>query len=112
MKLEREYRWIYGVWQYVERILGELGASLDEVRESGSEHDKLVKIYEAKLSDAAIRAEVDYEKKDVSLISPRVGKIAFTNVIIDVTSDSPERENEIIDYFSKRLALYTLRGAG
>nr|MDO8079438.1 hypothetical protein [Candidatus Freyarchaeota archaeon] len=112
MRLEKEYRYIYGVWQYVEMILGELGASLEEVRESGSEDDKLVKIYEAKLSEATIRAEVVYEKKHVPIISKGFGKIAFTTVKIDATSDSPERENEIIDYFSKRLSLYTMRAAG
>jgi hypothetical protein len=112
MRLEKEYRYIYGVWQYVEMILGELGASLEEVRESGSDKDKLVKIYEAKLNDAAIKAEVIYERKQVPIISKGFGKVAFTNVKIDVTANSPEKENEVIDYFSKRLSLYTLRSAG
>ncbi|WXG39367.1 MAG: hypothetical protein WED07_00795 [Candidatus Freyarchaeum deiterrae] len=112
MRLEKEYRYIYGVWQYVEMILGELGASIKDVKESGSEDSKLVKNYEAKLSDAVITAEVVYEKMQVPVISKGFGKIAFTTVKIDVKADSPERENEIIDYFSKRLKLYTLRAAG
>ncbi|MEM2144689.1 MAG: hypothetical protein QW279_04975 [Candidatus Jordarchaeaceae archaeon] len=112
MRLEKEYRYIYGVWQYVEMILGELGASLVEVNELGSQDEKLVKMYEAKLGDATIRVEVTYEKKQVPIISKGFGKIAFTNVKIDVNASSSERENEILDYFSKRLGLYTLRSAG
>lgn len=112
MRLEKEYRYIYGVWQYMEMILGELGANLEEIRESGSESDKLVKIYEAKLPDCAIRIELIYERKQVPIISKGFGKVAFTNVKIDVTANSIERENEIIDYFSRRLSLYTLRSAG
>lgn len=112
MRLEKEYRYIYGVWQYVEMILGELGASLVEVRESGSKDEKLVKMYEAKLDDAAIRVEVTYEKKHVPIISRGFGKIAFTNIKIDVNANSSEKEKEIVDYFSNRLSLYTLRSAG
>lgn len=112
MRLEKEYRYIYGVWQYIEMILDELHAHLEETRESGSESDKLVRIYEGKLHNATIRAEVVYEKKNVPLVSKGFGRIAFTNVKIDVSSDSSEIENEIIEYFSKRLTLYTLRGAG
>jgi hypothetical protein len=112
MRLEKEYRYIYGVWQYVEMILGELGAKLEEVKESGSESDKLVKIYEAKLDDATIRVDVTYGKRQVPIISKGFGKIAFTDVKIDVTAKSPKRESEILNYFSKRLSLYTLRSAG
>lgn len=112
MRLEKEYRYIYGVWEYVEMILRELDASLVEFKESGSKDEKLVKMYEAQLDDATIRVEVTYEKKQVPIISKGFGKIAFTDVKIDVNANSSERENEIINYFSKRLSLYTLRSAG
>ncbi len=112
MRFEKEYRFIYGVWEYVERILDELKATREEVNESGSEDDKLVKIYEAKLPDASIRAEVVYEKKYFPPLSKHLNKISFTTVKIDITSTSPEREKEILDYFTERLSLYTLRAAG
>jgi hypothetical protein len=112
MRLEKEYRYIYGVWQYVERILGELDARLEKIEESGSESDKLVRTYYATLPKAVISADVIYEKKNLPLLSRGFGKIAFTDVRIDVLSNSSEIEKEIIEYFSKRLALYTLRGAG
>ncbi|MEM3587997.1 MAG: hypothetical protein QXO71_11850 [Candidatus Jordarchaeaceae archaeon] len=112
MRLEKEYRYIYGIWQYVEMILDELGASTEKIGEFGSESGKLVKNYESKLNDAIIIVEVTYEKKHVPVISNSFGKIAFTSVKIDVNANSSEREKEILDYFLKRLNLYTLRSAG
>ena len=112
MRLVKEYRYIYGVWQYVEKILRELDANLKGVKESGSEEHKLVKIYEAKLPDADIRAEVVYERKHYPPFPPHFKKLAITTVKIDVKSGNSEREKEIIDYFSNRLKLYTLRAAG
>lgn len=112
MKLEKEYRYIYGVWQYVERILNELDADLKEINESGSDKDKLVKIYSAKLPDADISAEVVYERKHYPPFPKNFKKLAITTVKIDVNSENPKKEKEIIDYFSNRLKLYTLRSAG
>ncbi|MFB0563480.1 MAG: hypothetical protein ACETWM_19955 [Candidatus Lokiarchaeia archaeon] len=112
MRLEKEYRLIYGVWQYVEMILSELGAGIEEVKESGSDEDKLVKIYEAKTPDADISAEVVYERKHFPPFPKYFKKLAITNVRIDVSSSNPEKEKEIIDYFSNRLKIYTLRSPG
>ncbi len=112
MRLEKEYRLIYGIWQYVEMILHELGATLEEVRESGSEESRMVKIYEARLPDATLRAEVLYERKHLPPFPKYFKKLAATNVKIDVTAGSTEREREIIDYISRRLGHYTLRSAG
>ncbi|MGQ9721318.1 MAG: hypothetical protein ACUVXA_08355 [Candidatus Jordarchaeum sp.] len=112
MRLEKEYRYIYGVWQYVEMILNELGASNLEVKESGSEKDKLHKVYEAKLPDANIKAEVIYEKKHYPPFPKYFKKLAITTVAVDITSKNSEKEREYFDYFSNRLKLYTLRAAG
>jgi hypothetical protein len=112
MKLEKEYRYIYGVWQYVEMILHELNARIEDVKVSGSENDKLVRTYDAKLPNAVIKAEVVYERKSIHLLSNGFGKIAHTNVRIEASSDSSDVEEKVIQYFSDRLTLYTLRGAG
>ncbi|MEX2724838.1 MAG: hypothetical protein Q6367_013185 [Candidatus Freyarchaeota archaeon] len=112
MRLMKEYRYIYGVWLYVEMILNELGAKIESFNETGSEKSKLVKTYEAKLKDALIRAEVVYERRHFPPFPKHFDKLAITTVTIDVNSDNPEREKEIFDYVSTRLKLYTMRAAG
>lgn len=112
MKLEKEYRLIYGAWQYIEKIFNELGATYEIIEKSGSEDSKLVLIYEAKLSNTMIRAEVIYEKKPIPPFPKYITKASITNIQIEVNSSDQVKEKEIFVLISDRLKLYTMRAGG